>query len=239
MMTRRTRVSGRRAWQAWLVMSERPRFDLIEEAGRQWRRHWGPSHVAAMTVVTSIMRVQQILLARLNEALEPFGLTFARYEALMLLDNSSVGALPLGKIGGPPPGPPDKRDQSDRWARARRVCGSNAACDRCLSRRCRTSARSGDRSPPSSLPRSHTRSVTGSSQLRAADAHVFASATRYVARSASSRRLLSRYNALYTFTRRARSSQTGLGRPLRGGSPHATASRALDFDSLRRKSACR
>jgi DNA-binding MarR family transcriptional regulator len=99
-MTRRTQVSGRRAWQAWPVMSETPRFDLIEEAGRQWRRHWGPSHVAAMTAVTSIMRVQQILLARLNEALEPFGLTFARYEALMLLYYSSAGALPLGKIGG-------------------------------------------------------------------------------------------------------------------------------------------
>jgi DNA-binding MarR family transcriptional regulator len=53
-----------------------------------------------MMAVTSIMRVQQILLARLNETLEPFGLTFARYEALMLLHYSRRGALPLGKIGG-------------------------------------------------------------------------------------------------------------------------------------------
>jgi DNA-binding MarR family transcriptional regulator len=75
-------------------------FDPIEEAGRQWRRHWGSSHVAQMMAVTSIMRVQQILLARLNEVLEPFGLTFARYEALMLLYYSRAGALPLGKIGG-------------------------------------------------------------------------------------------------------------------------------------------
>src|ERR1700752_2459417 len=75
-------------------------FDPIEEAGRQWRRHWGSSHVAEMTAVTSIMRVQQILLARLNETLERFGLTFARYEALMLLYYSRAGALPLGKIGG-------------------------------------------------------------------------------------------------------------------------------------------
>jgi predicted SnoaL-like aldol condensation-catalyzing enzyme len=52
-------------------MSETPRFDPIEEAGRQWRRHWGPPHVAEMMAVTSIMRVQQILLARLNEVLEP------------------------------------------------------------------------------------------------------------------------------------------------------------------------
>jgi len=51
-----------------------------------------------MTAVTSIMRVQQILLGRLNGLLEPFDLTFARYEALMLLFYSRRGALPLGKI---------------------------------------------------------------------------------------------------------------------------------------------
>ncbi len=81
-------------------MSDRLPFDPIEEAGRQWRRHWGSSHLAEMMAVTSIMRVQQIMLARLNETLEPFGLTFARYEALMLLYYSRAGALPLGKIGG-------------------------------------------------------------------------------------------------------------------------------------------
>ncbi len=52
-----------------------------------------------MMAVTSVMRVQQILIARLNETLEPFGLTFARYEALMLLYLSRAGSLPLGKMG--------------------------------------------------------------------------------------------------------------------------------------------
>lgn len=52
-----------------------------------------------MVAVTSIMRVHQILMARLNELLEPFDLTFPRYEALMLLHFSSRGSLPLGKIG--------------------------------------------------------------------------------------------------------------------------------------------
>ena len=52
-----------------------------------------------MMAVTSVMRVQQIWLARLNETLAPFGLTFARYEALMLLYLSRAGSLPLGKIG--------------------------------------------------------------------------------------------------------------------------------------------
>ena len=52
-----------------------------------------------MAVVTSIMRVQQIFLARADAVLRPFGLTFARYEVLMLLTFSRSGALPLGKIG--------------------------------------------------------------------------------------------------------------------------------------------
>src|SRR5205085_12081488 len=73
--------------------------DPIEEAGRQWRRRWGSAPVAPMMAVTSVMRVQQIWLARLNEALGPFDLTFARYEALMLLYLSRAGSLPLGKIG--------------------------------------------------------------------------------------------------------------------------------------------
>ena len=74
-------------------------FDPIEEAGRQWRRHWGPRMVAPMTAVTSVMRVQQLWLSRLNEELKPYNLTFPRYEALMLLSFTRTGALPLGKIG--------------------------------------------------------------------------------------------------------------------------------------------
>ena len=74
-------------------------FDPIEEAGRQWRKRWGTGPVAPMMAVTSVMRVQQIWLSRLNLTLEPFGLTFARYEALMLLHLSRAGSLPLGKMG--------------------------------------------------------------------------------------------------------------------------------------------
>jgi len=74
-------------------------FDPIEEAGRQWEAHFGAAYVAPMRTVTSVMRVQQVWLARLNDALAQHGLTFARYEALMLLFFSRAGALPLGKIG--------------------------------------------------------------------------------------------------------------------------------------------
>jgi DNA-binding MarR family transcriptional regulator len=74
-------------------------FDPIAEARRQWRVHWGPAAVPAMMAVTSIMRAEQILIARLNELLRPWDLTFPRYEGLMLLHYSRNGSLPLGKMG--------------------------------------------------------------------------------------------------------------------------------------------
>lgn len=74
-------------------------FDPIAEARRQWESNWGEEPTASMSAVTSVMRVQQILNARLNALLEPHGLTFPRYEALMLLYLSRNGSLPLGKVG--------------------------------------------------------------------------------------------------------------------------------------------
>ncbi len=52
-----------------------------------------------MAVVTSVMRVQQVYLSRADALLRPFGLTFARYEVLMLLSFTRTGSLPLGKVG--------------------------------------------------------------------------------------------------------------------------------------------
>ena len=72
-------------------------FDPIDEAARQWGKRWDA--VPAMHAVTSLMRVQQLVLRRLDGILKPHGLTFARYEALVLLCFSSHGALPLGKMG--------------------------------------------------------------------------------------------------------------------------------------------
>jgi DNA-binding MarR family transcriptional regulator len=82
-------------------MPERRRlpFDPIAEAHRQWSAHgWAPE-APAMATVTSIMRLQQIFLARADAELRPLGLTFARYEVVMLLSFSTTGSLPLGKIG--------------------------------------------------------------------------------------------------------------------------------------------
>ena len=74
-------------------------FDPIAEARRQWDVHWGTEPGPAMAAVTSVMRVQQVLLARLNALLREWDLTFPRYEALMLLYYSRRGSLPLGKMG--------------------------------------------------------------------------------------------------------------------------------------------
>lgn len=78
-------------------MSRRLPFDPIEEAARLWGQRW-PA-VEAMRAVTSLMRVQQLVLGELDEILKPHGLTFARYEALVLLTFSRRGSLPLGKMG--------------------------------------------------------------------------------------------------------------------------------------------
>lgn len=75
-------------------------FDPVEEAARQWDRHFGAdASVDSMRAVTSLMRAHQIVLATLDEALRPYDLTFARYEALVLLTFTRTGALPLGKMG--------------------------------------------------------------------------------------------------------------------------------------------
>ena len=72
-------------------------FDLIAKAAETWRERLGPSE--AMEAVTNVMRVQQILQAAVDESLRPHGLTFARYEALVLLSFSSRDSLPMRMMG--------------------------------------------------------------------------------------------------------------------------------------------
>jgi DNA-binding MarR family transcriptional regulator len=77
-------------------------FDPIDRAGELWERNWPGQEAdvyAAMRAVTSIMRAQQILIAELDALLRPYGVTFSRYEALVLLSYSREGSLPLSKIG--------------------------------------------------------------------------------------------------------------------------------------------
>ena len=72
-------------------------FDPIDRAAQIWAGRFGPS--PSMAAVTSIMRAQQILLGQLHALLRPYALTFARYEALVLLTFSRGGALPMQVIG--------------------------------------------------------------------------------------------------------------------------------------------
>lgn len=82
-----------------MAESRRLSFDPIAEAERQWGLHGWADQAPGMALVTSIMRLQQIFLSRADAVLRPLGLTFARYEVLMLLSFSRKGTLPLGKIG--------------------------------------------------------------------------------------------------------------------------------------------
>lgn len=52
-----------------------------------------------MASATSIMRVQRLLLGAFDTTVGAHGLTFARYEALVLLAFSREGRLPMSKMG--------------------------------------------------------------------------------------------------------------------------------------------
>jgi DNA-binding MarR family transcriptional regulator len=71
--------------------------DPIAEARRNWEEHGWADVAASMAAITAVMRTQQILLARIETTLKPFGLTIARYELLALLSFSRKGSLPMKK----------------------------------------------------------------------------------------------------------------------------------------------
>jgi DNA-binding MarR family transcriptional regulator len=83
---------------AFCAMTSRPLpFDPIARAAELWEDRIGPSE--SMAAVTSVMRVQQIIQSAVDTALRPHGLTFARYEALVLLSFSKRGSLPMRVMG--------------------------------------------------------------------------------------------------------------------------------------------
>lgn len=73
--------------------------DPIAEASRQWIAHGWEDAAAGMAAVTTITRVNRILVARIETALSPLGLSFARFEILRLLGFARERQLPMGKIG--------------------------------------------------------------------------------------------------------------------------------------------
>ncbi len=106
-------------------------FDPIEAARAQWVEHgWGEA-ADGMAAVTSLMRAHQIALARVESALRPLGVSFARYEVLMLLLFSRRGSLPMRTIGSRlQVHPTSVTNAVDRLARAALVTRSPSAEDR-------------------------------------------------------------------------------------------------------------
>ncbi|MEO7422514.1 MAG: MarR family transcriptional regulator [Ornithinibacter sp.] len=75
-------------------------FDPIARAAELWRARWGAdSRSLSMATATSVMRVQQLLIGQFDAIAGRRGLSFARYEALVLLAFSRDGALSMSKIG--------------------------------------------------------------------------------------------------------------------------------------------
>lgn len=78
---------------------QRPlRVDPIAEAKRQWEDHGWASAAPGMAAVSSIMRVHQLMLARVEAQLKPFNLSFARYELLRLLAFSRDKRMPMASV---------------------------------------------------------------------------------------------------------------------------------------------
>lgn len=75
------------------------RMDPIREAHRQWIAHGWTDAADGMALVTSLVRVHQLVMERVDAALRPHDLSFARYEVLRLLSFTHEGRLPMAKLG--------------------------------------------------------------------------------------------------------------------------------------------
>lgn len=71
--------------------------DPIAQARKNWERAGWGDVADGMVAVTSVMRAHQILLARVENALRPYNLSFSRFELLRLLAFTRTGALPITK----------------------------------------------------------------------------------------------------------------------------------------------
>jgi DNA-binding MarR family transcriptional regulator len=69
--------------------------DPIAAARINWEQSGWGDVADGMVAVTSVMRAHQILLARVENALRPYDLSFSRFELLRLLAFSRTGALPI------------------------------------------------------------------------------------------------------------------------------------------------
>jgi DNA-binding MarR family transcriptional regulator len=73
--------------------------DPIREAHRQWSQRGWAEAADGMAMVTSVVRVQQLLMERIEAVLRSLDLTFARYEVLRLLAFVQSGSMPMTRLG--------------------------------------------------------------------------------------------------------------------------------------------
>lgn len=73
--------------------------DPIAEAHRQWVDHGWADAADGMALMTSVIRSQQLIHERVEAALRPHELTFARYEVLRLLAFSRRRSMPMSRLG--------------------------------------------------------------------------------------------------------------------------------------------
>ncbi len=73
-------------------------FDPVEAAREQWERAGWADASRGVMIVASVSRVNQILMNDLERALRPLDLSFARFEALMILLFARRQRLPLQKL---------------------------------------------------------------------------------------------------------------------------------------------
>ena len=76
-------------------MTRRLPVDPIAEAKRQWLAHGWDDAADGMTVVTSVIRAHQLLMASIDRALKPFDLSFSRFEMLRLLAFTREERMPM------------------------------------------------------------------------------------------------------------------------------------------------
>lgn len=97
-IARRRRTMPSRQYRGEMARTRPLPIDPLAEAKRQWIAHGWTDAADGMALVTSVMRAQQLLLARVDAALKPFALSFARFEVLRLLAFSRSGRLPLSSV---------------------------------------------------------------------------------------------------------------------------------------------
>lgn len=73
--------------------------DPIQEARAQWIRHGWDDAADGMAMITSLTRVQQLFQERIDAALRPHGLTFARFEVMRLISFTRSGSMTMSRLG--------------------------------------------------------------------------------------------------------------------------------------------